>query len=96
MVPSEFINQPMRLCRELTLLKEPYAYERHLREHPEAIPSGQWDLYRSVLPQCRYSIRLRYSLMQLLYDTMFENIVNGLPIARSMVSSFDPSERTEC
>ena len=33
----------------------------------------------------RYFVQLRYSLIQLLYDTMFKNLVNGLPIARAMV-----------
>jgi hypothetical protein len=33
----------------------------------------------------KYYVELRYSLMQNLYDAMFENVINGLPIARSMV-----------
>lgn len=36
-------------------------------------------------PVCRYYVELRYTLLQLLYDTMFENQVNGLPIARTLV-----------
>lgn len=39
----------------------------------------------SVMPLCRYYVQLRYSLMQVLYDTMFANLINGLPIARAMV-----------
>jgi hypothetical protein len=35
----------------------------------------------------KFYIELRYSLMQNLYDAMFENLINGLPIARSMVLS---------
>lgn len=42
-------------------------------------------IYQSVLPVCRYMIRLRYSLLQLSYDAMFENMLTGLPIARAMV-----------
>jgi len=34
---------------------------------------------------CRYYVELRYSLIQLLYDAMFENIIDGLPIVRSML-----------
>ena len=34
----------------------------------------------------KYYVELRYSLMQLLYDAMFESSITGLPIARSMVS----------
>jgi len=43
-------------------------------------------LYMSVEPICRYYVQLRYSLIQVLYDTMFANLIDGLPIARAMVS----------
>ncbi|KAA8895125.1 alpha-1,4-glucan lyase [Sphaerosporella brunnea] len=48
----------------------------------------------------RFYIQLRYSLMQVLYDAMFENILDGMPIARSMLltdyqdaSFFNESQR---
>ena len=37
------------------------------------------------MPICRYYVNLRYTLMQVLYDAMFANLIHGLPIARSMV-----------
>lgn len=52
-------------------------------EHSE-VPKHMM-VYKSVLPICKYMIRLRYSLLQLSYDAMFENILTGLPIARAMV-----------
>ncbi|CAE6448249.1 unnamed protein product [Rhizoctonia solani] len=51
------------------------------------VPSDQQWLYRATLPVCQYYIRLRYSLLQLLYDQMFDNLLTGLPIARSLVIS---------
>lgn len=53
-------------------------------EH-HAVPHNEL-VYRAVLPICKYLIRLRYSLLQLSYDAMFENMLTGLPIARAMVS----------
>lgn len=66
--------------------QEPYAYDQHYREnmHHFHDPREAF-LFRAVLPVCRYYVRLRYSLMQLLYDAMFENAINGMPVARSMV-----------
>lgn len=66
--------------------QEPYAYDQHYREnmHHFHDPREAF-LFRAVLPVCRYYVRLRYSLMQLLYDAMFENAITGLPVARSMV-----------
>jgi len=48
-------------------------------------------MYRSVEPVCKYFIELRYTLLQLLYDAMFENQLTGMPIARALVSD-DPSD----
>ncbi|KZT58892.1 glycoside hydrolase family 31 protein [Calocera cornea HHB12733] len=64
--------------------QEPFQYTNYLRDHPEIQAEQGW-LYSAVEPICRYYVSLRYSLMQLLYDKMFENQVNGLPIARSML-----------
>ncbi|KAK7966875.1 glycoside hydrolase family 31 protein [Apiospora aurea] len=73
--------------------QEPFEYENYRLENDAKIPDDQKALYRSVLPVTKYLVRLRYSMMQLLYDTMFENAIRGLPIARSMVISdpLDPS-----
>lgn len=68
--------------------QEPYAYQKHYEENKNSFSGREATIYRAVLPVCRYYIRLRYSLMQLLYDAMFENMITGLPIARAMVSSF--------
>lgn len=73
--------------------QEPYGYEKYWKENQSSIPANELYIYQSVLPICRYYVRLRYSLLQLLYDAMFENMINGLPIARAMVitDSLDPS-----
>lgn len=65
--------------------QEPYAYAEHYEQNEGRYHGREAMLYRSVLPVCRYHVRLRYSLMQVLYDAMFENVITGLPIARSMV-----------
>ncbi|KAF7879540.1 hypothetical protein EAF04_000735 [Stromatinia cepivora] len=76
------------------LFQEPYAY-RELQDKPEwqHVPEKDHNMYYSVLPICRYMVQLRYSLLQLLYDAMFENMISGLPIARSMIITdpFDSS-----
>jgi hypothetical protein len=51
----------------------------------EAPENEKW-LYVATLPICRYYVMLRYTLLQLLYDQMFDNLLTGLPIARSLVS----------
>ncbi|KAG9127671.1 hypothetical protein FRC07_011055 [Ceratobasidium sp. 392] len=65
------------------LFQEPYKYIDYIDEAPE---DQKW-MYRAVLPVCRYHVRLRYSLLQLLYDQMFDNLSTGLPIARSLIIS---------
>ncbi|KAG0125373.1 glycosyl hydrolases family 31-domain-containing protein [Tuber indicum] len=79
--------------------QEPYAYPKHLAQHPELEPEQGW-LYRAVQGICKYYVELRYSLIQVLYDAMFDNQLNGLPIARSMLltdtqdtSFFNESQR---
>ncbi|RPA94936.1 hypothetical protein L873DRAFT_1699735 [Choiromyces venosus 120613-1] len=79
--------------------QEPYAYPKHLEQHPELEPEQGW-LYRAVQGICKYYVELRYSLIQVLYDAMFDNQINGLPIARSMLltdtqdtSFFNESQR---
>ncbi|KAG9123437.1 hypothetical protein FRC07_014945 [Ceratobasidium sp. 392] len=68
-------------------------------DNPNVPKSDEW-LYRATLPICRYFVRLRYTLLQLLYDQMFDNLTTGLPIARALIISNedDPSlvsENTE-
>ncbi|KAL1636190.1 hypothetical protein SLS58_009884 [Diplodia intermedia] len=65
--------------------QEPYRYFEWYRDNWRQVADGERDIYQSVLPVSRYYIRLRYSLLQLLYDAMFENSITGLPIARSLV-----------
>ena len=74
------------------LFQEPYAY-RELQDTDkwQYVPEADRYLYYSVLPACRYIIHLRYSLLQLMYDAMFENMINGLPIARAMIIT-DPMD----
>ena len=49
-------------------------------------------MYLSVEPVCKYFVELRYTLLQLFYDAMFENQITGMPIARALVSG-DPIDR---
>ncbi|KAI5820272.1 alpha-1,4-glucan lyase [Pyronema omphalodes] len=64
--------------------QEPYQYPIHFA-HCHDIPRDQAYLYNGVESITRYYVCLRYSLMQVLYDAMFENLIHGLPIARSML-----------
>ena len=74
------------------LFQEVYKFATIEQDYPQIhLPDNQRDLYASVLPICKYYVRLRYSLMQALYDRMFENLINGLPIARSMLIT-DPND----
>lgn len=62
------------------LFQEPYEYQNYR----DRVPQDVRYLYDSVLPVCKYYIELRYTLMQLFYDAMFENTLNGMPICRAM------------
>lgn len=66
--------------------QEPYRYHEWYQGNAHIV-QGDNDhrMYQSVLPVTRYFIRLRYSLLQLMYDAMFDNMLTGLPIARSLV-----------
>ncbi|KAH8648034.1 glycosyl hydrolases family 31-domain-containing protein [Tricladium varicosporioides] len=65
--------------------QEPYKYEEYYQNNKDRMSEGERRIYGSVLPVCRYYIKLRYTLLQVMYDAMFENLINGLPIARTMV-----------
>ncbi len=55
--------------------QEPYAFTEYFTmKNPGLARPQPWDLYQKVLPVCRHYIRLRYRLMQLLYDCMWENM----------------------
>ncbi|KXH46076.1 hypothetical protein CNYM01_10539 [Colletotrichum nymphaeae SA-01] len=76
--------------------QEPWQYTYAFQNYSQALQGSSEDvynLYMSVEPICRYYVQLRYSLMQVLYDTMFENLINGLPIARAMLIT-DPEDTT--
>ncbi|CAE6421841.1 unnamed protein product [Rhizoctonia solani] len=66
------------------LFQEPFRYAEKAHEAPD---DQKW-LYFATLPICRYYVKLRYTLLQLLYDQMFDNLLTGLPIARSLNSDF--------
>lgn len=59
--------------------QEPFMYVEWFEEYGHQIPEPQ-DLYRMVLPICKHYIELRYRLLQLFYDCLFENTLNGRPI----------------
>lgn len=69
----------------LIFQQEPYRYFEWYQSNSWRVAPNEHRVYQSVLPVTRYYIRLRYSLMQLMYDAMFENAVTGLPDARSLV-----------
>ncbi|KAL3421005.1 hypothetical protein PVAG01_07450 [Phlyctema vagabunda] len=69
--------------------QEPWNYTP--AQYRQNVPIDQRILYASVEPMCRYFVQLRYTLIQVLYDAMFANLTNGLPIARSMLIT-DPDD----
>ncbi len=73
------------------LFQEPYAYAQ-LDLNAWNIPQSKRYLYAAVVPVCRTFVELRYRLMQLFYDAMFENVLNGLPICRPMFLN-DPDDQ---
>ncbi|KAJ1323679.1 Glycosyl hydrolases family 31 [Microdochium nivale] len=79
-----WISRPGEQRKAGKWFQEPYAYQQYYDAHRDQFAGREAEIYRAVLPTCRYLIRLRYSLMQLLYDAMFENMLTGLPIARAM------------
>ncbi len=73
-----FRNHYIRKGRKL--FQEPYQYQFY----KDRVPQDVQYLYDSVLPVCKYYIGLRYTLLQLFYDAMFENTLNGMPICRAL------------
>lgn len=72
--------------------QEPFMYLDYFHERNLPVPQPQ-DLYAMVLPICKYYIELRYQLMQLFYDCLFENTLNGMPICRPMFLN-DPQDKS--
>jgi alpha-glucosidase len=68
--------------------QEPYQFQ-HVKEQT---PFDHHYLYESVLPVTRHYVELRYRLMQLFYDALFENTLTGLPIVRALFIN-DPDDR---
>jgi len=64
------------------LFQEPFMYEDYFTQNNRALPDK--DLYTKVVPICRHYISLRYRLMQLFYDLMFQNMLDGMPICRPL------------
>jgi alpha-glucosidase len=79
------------IAKGVKFFQEPYAYQDVDLDRWN-IPQEQRYLYSSVLPVCKHYVELRYRLLQLFYDAMFENIIDGLPLCRAMFLN-DPSDK---
>jgi alpha-glucosidase (family GH31 glycosyl hydrolase) len=64
----------------IKLFQEPYKFQDHI----SSVPQQYRYIYEAVLPVTRYYIQLRYRLIQLFYDCMFENTLIGIPITRPL------------
>jgi alpha-glucosidase len=71
--------------------QEPFAYQWVDLDYWN-VPQEKRYLYGCVLPICKYYIELRYRLLQLFYDAMFENTLDGMPICRAMFLN-DPDDK---
>lgn len=63
------------------------------QDHAWEAPCSDRFMYYSILPVSRIYIKLRYQLMQLFYDAMFENTVTGMPIARPLFLQDEQDEQ---
>ena len=72
--------------------QEVFQYVKWFETWGQAIPEPQ-ELYRMVPQICKHYIELRYRLMQLFYDALFENTVDGLPICRPLFLN-DPQDKS--
>lgn len=70
--------------------QEVFQYTEWFQTWGKEIPAPQ-DLYYMVPTICRHYIQLRYRLMQLFYDALFENTLDGLPICRPLFLN-DPED----
>lgn len=62
--------------------QEPFQYVEWFQTSGQPIPDPP--LYEMVVPVCRHYIGLRYRLLQLFYDAMFESTLTGMPICRPL------------
>lgn len=72
--------------------QEVFQYVKWFETWGQPIPEPQ-DLYRMVPTICKHYIELRYRLMQLFYDALFENTLDGLPICRPLFLN-DPQDKS--
>ncbi|MBE9080403.1 alpha-glucosidase [Romeria aff. gracilis LEGE 07310] len=72
--------------------QEPFMYEQYFRERNLPVPEPK-SLYEMVLPICKAYIELRYRLLQLFYDCLFQNSLDGMPICRPMFLN-DPADQS--
>lgn len=72
--------------------QEVFQYVEWFKAWGKEIPAPQ-DLYYMVPEICGHYIKLRYRLMQLFYDALFENTLNGLPICRPLFLN-DPQDQS--
>jgi alpha-glucosidase len=73
--------------------QEPFMYVEWFDQYQGGVLPEPQDLYRMVLPICKHYIELRYRLMQLFYDALFSNTLDGLPICRPLFLN-DPDDKT--
>jgi alpha-glucosidase len=71
--------------------QEPFMYVEWFNQYQGGNLPEPKDLYRMVLPICKHFIELRYRLLQLFYDAMFENTITGIPICRPLFLN-DPQD----
>lgn len=63
--------------------QEPYKFQDVI---DQVSPSEKY-LYEAVLPISQYYVQLRYRLMQVFYDGLFKNTLDGLPIVKPLIVS---------
>ena len=62
--------------KDSKLFQEPYMFQTVI----DKVSENEKPMYISVLKVTKYFIELRYRLMQVFYDALFENTINGMPI----------------
>jgi alpha-glucosidase len=58
------------------LFQEPYMFQNVI----DKVPENERPMYSYVIKVTKYGIELRYRLMQVFYDALFENTITGMPI----------------
>ncbi len=71
--------------------QEPFQYVEWFQTNSQPLPDAP--LYEMVVPVCRHYIGLRYRLLQLFYDAMFDNTLTGMPITPPLFIT-DPADKT--